>query len=247
MRRIAICVGAALLLAGSAGAAAAKCKPVERETIVCNDGPRTLRIIRQSISPSKRYGVGWTIEDGKDAMVGLDEDQRQADEPVSRSFSTENRDHVWNYLVRLRDGKVLKKLDGRHFGDRERYNHYTHQMFWSPDEKSFVQITDWRFGSSVASAYRIGPDDRVSGAVALIPIARRGALSRSNDASDTEYLKKADATVDVNAIQNDGTVTLSVGFAVPKDNSIDFNMTMKLKAKARMLSAELASIERQKD
>ncbi len=64
-------------------------------------------------------------------MAGLDEDQRQADEAVSRSFSTENRDHVWNYLVRLRDGKVLKKLDGRHFGDRERYNHYTHQMFWS--------------------------------------------------------------------------------------------------------------------
>ena len=247
MRRVALLVVTALLLTGGASAAVAKCKPVERETIVCNDGPRTLRIIRESISPSKRYAVGWTIENGKDAMGNLDEDQRQADEAVSRSFSTENRDHVWNYLVRLRDGKALKKLDGRHFGDRERYNHYTHQIFWSLDERGFVQITNWRFGSSVASAYRIGPDDRVSGPVALIPIARRGALSRSSDAKDTDYLKKADATVDVNAIEDDGTVQLSVGFAVPKDASIDFNMTMKLKANGRTLSAELTSIERQKD
>jgi hypothetical protein len=244
---MALCVGAALLLASGASAAVAKCKTAERETIVCTDGPRTLRIIRQSISPSKRYAVGWTIEDGKDAMAGLDEDQRQADEAASRSFSTENRDHVWNYLVRLRDGKALKKLDGRHFGDRERYNHYTHQMFWSADERGFVQITNWRFGSSVASAYRIGPDDRVSGPVALIPIARRGALSRASDASDAEYLKKADGTVDVNAIENDGTLQLSVGFAVPKEASVDFNMTMKLKTDKRTLSAELTGVERQKD
>jgi hypothetical protein len=247
MRRIALCVGAAMLVHCGASAAIAKCKPAERETIVCNDGSRTLRIIRESISPSKRYAVGWAIEDGKNAMAGLDEDQRQTDEAVSRSFSTENRDHVWNYLVRLRDGKVLKKLDGRHFGDRERYNHYTHQMFWAPDERGFVQITNWRFGSSVASAYRIGPDDRVSGPVALVAIARRGALSRSNDANDTEYLKKADATVDVNAIENDGTLQLSVGFAAPKDASIDFNMTVKLKTVGRTVSFEMTSIERQKD
>jgi hypothetical protein len=246
MRRTAL-LAVALLLAAGGGTALAKCKAVERETIVCNDGPRTLRIIRESISPSQRYAVGWTIENGKNAMANLDEDQRQADEPVSRTLSTENRDHVWNYLMRLRDGKALKKLDGRHFGDRQRYNHYTHQVFWSPDGRSFVQITDWRFGSSVASAYRIGPDDRVSGPVALIPIARRAAVSHSSDAKDADTLKTADATVDVSAIENDGTEKLSVGFAAPKDSSIDFNMTMKLKTAGRTLTAEATSVERQKD
>ena len=247
MRGTAPFVVAALLLAGGAAVAIAKCKPIERETIVCNDGPRTLRIIRQSISPSKRYAVGWTIEDGKNAMADLEEDQRQADEAVSRTFSTENRDHVWNYLVRLRDGKALKKLDGRHFGDRDRYNHYTHQIFWSPDERGFVQITNWRFGSSFASAYRIAPGDRVLGPVALIPLARHDALSRSNDESDADYLKKADVTVDVTTIENDGTLKLSLGFAAPKDASIDFNMTAKLKTVGRTVTFQTTSIERQKD
>lgn len=252
MHTTALFIVAMLFVAGGASSASAKCKPIEGETTVCDDGRKVLRIIRQSISPSKRYAVGWTVEDGKNAktnleMADLEEDQRQADEPVGRSFSTENRDHVWNYLVRLRDGKVLKKLDGRHFGDRERYNHYTHQMFWSPDERCFVQITNWRFGSSFASAYRIGPDDRVSNPVALIPVARRGALSRLNDPKDTDDLTKADATVDVTAIENDGTVQLSASFAAPKDSSIDFNMTMKLKPAGRVLSADVVSIERQKD
>jgi hypothetical protein len=247
MRRTALVIVATLFVAGGANSATAKCKPIQRETIVCNDGPRILRIIRQSISPSKRYAVGWSIEGGKKAIADLEEDQRPADEPVGRSYSTENRDHVWNYLVRLSDGKVLKKLTGRHFGDRERYNHYTHQMFWSPDEKSFVQVTNWRFGTSFASAYRIGPDDRVSDPVALIPIARRGAVSRLNEPKDTAYLTKADATVDITAIENNGTVKLSVGFAAPKEPSIDFNMTMKLKPTGRALSADVTSVERQKD
>jgi hypothetical protein len=247
MRRAALFLVATLLLAGGANSASAKCKSIERETIVCNDGRRVLRIIRQSISPSKRYAVGWSIEGGKNAMANLDEDQRQADEPVGQSFSTENRDHVWNYLVRLSDAKALKKLDGRHFGDRERYNHYTHQMFWSPDEKSFVQITNWRFGSSFASAYRIGTGDRVSEPVALIPVARRGAMSRLNEPKDTDYLTKADATVDVTAIENNGMVKLSLGFAAAEDPSIDFNMTLMLKPAGRALSADVTSIERQKD
>ena len=115
MRRTALVIAATLLVAGGASPATAKCKPIERETIVCKDGRKVLRIVRQSISPSKRYAVGWTVEDGKNAkanreMADLEEDQRQADEPVGRSFSTENRDHVWNYLVRLSDGKALKKL-----------------------------------------------------------------------------------------------------------------------------------------
>ncbi len=73
MRRIALCIGTAMLVHCGAGAAVAKCKPVEAETIVCNDGPRTLRVIRESASLSKRYAVGWTIEAGKNAMDGLDE------------------------------------------------------------------------------------------------------------------------------------------------------------------------------
>jgi len=125
MRTIALFIVAALLVAGGASAASAKCKPIERETTVCQDGRKILRIIRQSISPTKRYAVGWTVEDGKNAkanqeMADLEEDQRQADEPVGRSFSTENRDHVWNYLVRLSDGKALKRLDGEEKADMKK-------------------------------------------------------------------------------------------------------------------------------
>jgi hypothetical protein len=72
-------------------------------------------------------------------------------------------------------------------------------------------------------------------------------VSHSSDAKDADTLKQADATVDVSAIENDGTEKLSVGFAAPKDSSIDFNMTMKLKTAGRTLTAEATSVERQKD
>ena len=47
---------------------------------------------------------------------------------------------VLNFLARLPDGTVLKRLDGRHFGDEPRYNHYVNKVIWSPDEQYIVQV-----------------------------------------------------------------------------------------------------------
>ena len=224
----------------------APCAPVEHETIVCNNGNRILRVIRESVSPSKRYAIAWSLT-GDSAANELEEDEPFADTPDDHSRSTENRDHVFNYLVRLSDGQVLKVADSRHFGDRQRYNHFTHEAFWSPDERYVVQVTNWRFGSSVASAYRIAPDDTVIGPLRLTPPVRRAASARLKTTKERRDIARADATFSIETIANDGTTKLAVGFAAQKEQGIDFDVVMRIKPSRKSLTAEMNTVERHKD
>ena len=235
-----------LLIVGAAPALAGPCTPVEHQTTVCDDGKQILRVIRESVSPSKRYAIAWSVT-GDNAMNDLEEDQPSADTPDDSSRSTENRDHVLNYLVRLSDGKALKVVDSRHFGDRQRYNHFTHDVFWSPDERTVVQVTDWRFGSSVASAYRIGADDVLTDPLRLTPPTRRAAAALLKTPKERRDIAKADATFSIETVENDGTIKLAVGFAAPKDQGVDFDIVMRIKPSGNTLTAEIKTIQRHKD
>jgi len=253
MRSLIVLFAVALLLGSGSARAAPKvtkavspCVPIEHETIVCKVGERVFRIIHDSVSPSRRYAVGWSIEGGDDDMNDLAEDPRPEDKLQERSFSTDNRDHVWNYLIRLADGKILAKLDGRHFGDRQRYNHYSHQISWSPDERYFAQITDWRFGSSFASAYRIGAGDRVEGPFRMTPPARRAAAALLKGAKDKDYVSKVNAAFEIKSITNDGTMEFGVGFAEAKEEGFNFDMTVRLKAAGGRLTGEVKSARQEK-
>lgn len=235
-----------LLVAGAVPVLSAPCAPVEHETIVCNNGTRVLRVIRESVSPSRRYAIAWSVT-GNNAADELVEDEPFADTPDDRSRSTENRDHVFNYLVRLSDGKALKVVDSRHFGDRQRYNHFTHEAFWSPDERYLVQVTNWRFGSSVASVYRIGPGDAVIGPLRLTPPVRRAAAGLLKSPRERRDIAKADATFSIETIANDGTMKLAVGFAAPKEQGVDFDIVMRMKPAGKSLKAGMKTVERRQD
>ena len=245
--RLLTLVGLTLLFACPGANAASPCAPVEHETIVCKDGQHNLRVIQGSVSPSKRYAIAWGIEGGDPAVDDLVEDPLQEDQPQERSYSTDNRDHVWNYLVRLADGKILARLDGRHFGDREHYNHYQHKVSWSPDERYLAQVTDWRFGSSFASAYRIGADGRIAGPLQIIPPVHAAASRQLKSATDRTYTENAPAAIEVKSLVNDGTLKLGAGFAQPKEEGFSFEVAMKLAVAGKRLTAGVRSIKQVKE
>ena len=138
MLRCAIGLAALVLAAAPAIAApeesetVAPCRTSEHETVVCDNGKRVLRVIRDSASPTGRYAVAWAMVNDND-LRKLPPDQPLPQASNVRSVNCALCGDVLNFLVRLPDGKVLKRLDGRHFGDEPRYNHYVNKVIWSPE------------------------------------------------------------------------------------------------------------------
>jgi hypothetical protein len=244
-----IAQGLALVLALPSAMAApeesdlvAPCKAGEHETVVCDNGKRLLRVIRDSASPSGRFAIAW-------GMVHDNELRKLTPESGSnlRSVNCALCGDVLNFLVRLSDGKVLKRLDGRHFGDEARYNHYVNKVVWSPDEQYVVQVTDWRFGSNTAAAYHIGSNDRVLGPLRLTAPARRAAARVLRRGQDKDYVLEKTAFIEVASIDNGGLMKFAAAMAAPKEEGFSFDMTMQFKTGARALVGDITSTEQKKD
>ena len=105
---------ASLCLAGVATKPAWAASPCIREgvTLVCKRADRDLRIIHDTLSPSGRYGFAWGFSTGDWADRTLEKDDRDG------SYYARDRSGVENYLVRVSDSEILKRLAGSHFGDR---------------------------------------------------------------------------------------------------------------------------------
>ena len=79
----------------AASAAAQPC-PIDRyKDLVCGDGRDAVRVFEETMSPSKRYAIGWRMKAGKPLP---------AEHP--------DTEDVENVLMRLNDGVVLAVLGG---------------------------------------------------------------------------------------------------------------------------------------
>ena len=224
----------------------APCRPSEHETIVCDNGKRVLRVIRDSASPTGRYAVACAMVNDNE-LRKLPPDQPLPQASNVRSVNCALCGDVLNFLVRLPDGKVLKRLDGRHFGDEPRYNHYVNKVIWSPDEQYIVQVTDWKFGSDTAAAYHIGLGDRVSGPLRLTVPARRAAARALRRGQDKDYVLEKTAFIEVASIDSGGLMKFTAAMAAPKEDGFSFEMTMQLKPSARTLAGDIKSAEQKRD
>ena len=223
----------------------APCKSSEHETIVCDNGKRLLRVVRDSASPSGRFAIAWAMVNDSE-LRKLPPDAASSQNSNQRSVNCALCGDVLNFLVRLPDGKVLKRLDGRHFGDEARYNHYVNKVVWSPDEQYVVQVTDWKFGSNTAAAYYIGAGDRVSGPLRLTAPARRAAARALRRGQDKDYVLEKTAFIEVASIDS-GVMKFTAAMAAPKEDGFSFDMTMKFKPGARALAGDITSAEPKKD
>ena len=104
--------------------------------LVCGEGNAAMRVVADTISPSKDYAFAWRGEQG--LAVG--------DPPPG----------VENLLVRISDGVVLAKLGGQYWATGEmRANHYELVAAWSPDSRSVVEVANSRWDSDSFAYYRI--------------------------------------------------------------------------------------------
>jgi hypothetical protein len=96
-----------------------------------------MRVVADTISPSKNYAFAWRGEQG--LSVG--------DPPPG----------VENLLIRISDGAVLAKLGGEYWATGEvRANRYELIAAWSPDSGSVVEVANSRWDSASFAYYRIG-------------------------------------------------------------------------------------------
>ncbi|MCA6113535.1 hypothetical protein J6524_01135 [Bradyrhizobium sp. WSM 1738] len=118
-------------------ALAQACVADQHGGLVCGQGKAAMRVVADTISPSKNYAFAWRSEQG--LSVG--------DPPPPG---------VENLLIRISDGAVLAKLGGEYWATGEmRANRYELVAAWSPDSRSVIEVANSRSKSDSFAYYRI--------------------------------------------------------------------------------------------
>jgi hypothetical protein len=199
---------ASLCLAGVASEPIQAASACTREgvTLVCKRGDRDLRIVHDTLSPSGRYGFAWAFSTGDWTDRTLVKDDRDG------SFYARDRSGVENYLVRVPDSEILKRLPGSHFGDRLDYNRWDYGVRWSPNSAWVVEEND----TQLINAYHIERDDRVIGPFDLKSFCSDAAFKKAAAEQLARQGKKlsadeSDASLsEVNVVGDDGTIDVTV-------------------------------------
>jgi len=199
---------ASLCLAGVASEpiwAASACTR-EGVTLVCKRADRDLRIVHDTLSPSGRYGFAWVFSTGDWTDRTLMKDDRDG------SFFARDRSGVENYLVRVSDSEILKRLAGSHFGDRLDYNRWDYRVRWSPNSAWVVEEND----TQLTNAYHVERDDRVIGPFDLKSYCNDAAFKKAATEQFLPQGKKIPADesdvslLEANAVRDDGTIDVTV-------------------------------------
>jgi hypothetical protein len=199
---------ASLCLAGVATKPAWAASPCAREgvTLVCKRADRDLRVVHDTLSPSGRYGFAWGFSTGGWTDRTLVKDDRDG------SYYTRDWSGVENYLVRVSDSEILKRLAGSHFGDRLEYNRWDYRVRWSPDSAWVAEEND----TQLINAYHIERDDRVIGPFDLKSYCKDAAFKKAAAEQLGRQGKKIAADesgaslLEVTAVRNDGTIDVTV-------------------------------------
>jgi hypothetical protein len=127
----------ALLAQHLPAASAPACIADQHGGLVCGEGNAAMRVVDDTISPSKDYAFAWRGEQGLSVR----------DPPPPG---------VENLLIRISDGAVLAKLGGEYWATGEmRANRYQLVAAWSPDSRSVVEVANSRWDSDSFAYYRI--------------------------------------------------------------------------------------------
>jgi hypothetical protein len=220
-------------LAPTAAAAAETHKCVaDRYTTVCGNGATELRIIQNTISPSRQYGIAW------EAPADPRKVEIQDDGSKYLEAATDN------FIVRLGDGKIEAKLATEHFGDHARYNFNEILAVWSPDSRYVAVVYYSKWTTDVADVYRLAANGSASKPAALMPICRavgKQAEAKLRDEQGPNY----EHTLDVKSVGNDGVMSVKCSMQVMKgDDGFDFTIHVQLDAGERALAARLLDARR---
>jgi hypothetical protein len=213
-------------IAQTAAAMADACVADKHDGLVCGEGGSAVRVIADSISPSKAYAFAWRTPGGLPAAQEIPEG-------------------VENVLIRLSDGAVLTKLGGQYWktGDMRR-NRYDQVVAWSPDSKAVVEVANSRWDSD-SFAYYLLDGEKVTkvGLRALVePVLKAGIPAKQR--SDYAFRVREDKPVTLDAL---GHVSFMVMVYRPKsEESRDYKMRVDITSRHGKPTARIAWMRRVK-
>jgi hypothetical protein len=138
------------------------------------------RVIHDTASPDGRYAVALGFTGNDIDWEGL----KDADFPGTYSAKGWQPDDqppdsdygkIVNYIVDLTTGQILGPTNGDYFGTKQRYNHDQCDVTWSPDSKTFVEVTSWKWGYNRCTAGKISGAGKLLGPVDLGKYAEKTA------------------------------------------------------------------------
>lgn len=155
----------------AASAAAQPCQTDRFKDLVCGDGRDAVRVFEETMSPSKRYAIGWRMKRGKPLL---------AEHP--------DTEDVENVLIRLSDGAVLAVLGGNRWTRAGyRANQYDTDAVWSADERAVIESASQRWDTYALTYVTIANGDKAATAD-LLPLVLSAAKATLPKKARDDYV-----------------------------------------------------------
>ena len=217
------------LLAGAALPAMAElgpCKRDARETPLCGSGKGAARVVRNTMSPDKKFALAWRHPDKDPGDV------------------TEDDTDLELLLIRLADGVVLAKGDTDYFRNPGvTANRREELAIWSPDSRMVIRQLDPRYGTEVFKLYRIGAGGALAGDIDLIKIVEPAMLAHLKQIGRDPKDYTLSINSNASTLGNDGMLRFKViMFVIKKEPEVDYKVEMKVTTGNAPLRARIIAI-----
>ena len=211
------------------------------------------RVIHRTASPDGRYAVALGLTGRKIDWEQLKDPNNpgtyyaEVDPDAAGSDSSDNWKLV-NYAVDVATRRILGTTGCEFFGTRHRYNQRECAVIWSPDSKSFVELTTWKWGYSCCRAGRIAGGPKLLGPVDLGKYAETAA----DHFRRTHKLGKERGTIAifVSDVANDGVIALNVTgqeSSGERKGDVDFSINEKIRMRETPSGLRLETVSVSKD
>ncbi|MBV9874384.1 MAG: hypothetical protein JO025_06615 [Verrucomicrobia bacterium] len=201
------------------------------------------RVIHDTASPDGRYAValGFTGNDidweglkdpdfpGTYSAKGWQPDDQPPDSAYGR---------IVNYIVDLTTSQIVGTTGGDYFGTRQRYNHDQCDVTWSPDSKTFVEVTSWKWGYNRCTAGKISGAGNLLGPVDLGKYSEKMAQSFLATHKGQQY----NGSIDISGatVTDAGVVNLTIlGQGTSGDHKGDVFFSLNQSVRVRETSSGL--------
>jgi len=185
-----------------------------------------MRVVADTISPSKDYAFAWRGAQGLSV----------ADPPPPG---------VENLLVRLSDGAVLARLGGEYWATGEmRANRYELAAAWSPDSRSVIEVANSRWDSDSFAYYRIDGAAAVKLDLRALVEPVMAARLPPRNRQGNSFRVRTDLPLTLDAR---GRVRFNAMLYVPKgETSNDYQVQVNIRTTGGKPSAQVVSLRRVK-
>ncbi|HMM90439.1 hypothetical protein [Bradyrhizobium sp.] len=207
-------------------ASAQACIPDQHGALVCGEGKAAMRVLADTVSPSKAYAFAWRSGQGL-------------------TVSNPPPDGVENLLIRISDGTVLARLGGTYWATGEaRANRYDLAAAWSPDNRSVVEVANSRWDSDSFAYYRI--DDATAAKLDLRALVKPVLTARlpPRNRKGNSFRVRTDLPLTLDAR---GRLGFTAMLYVPKgETTNDYKVQVNIRTRGGKPSADVVSIRRVK-